>query len=83
MEVIQPKRSGKKATAILHIEVLVEIEESDSFYDMEEQANAKLRKHVVEGKGFYPMRASCETIHEGVTVQEMIQKTTINPKRGW
>ena len=82
MEVVQPKRTGKKATAIMVIEVLVEVEESDSFFDMEEQARAKLQKHVVEGIGFFPFRSRCETIHE-MPMQTIISSTTINPKRSW
>lgn len=82
MEVVEPKRSGKKATAIMVIEVLVEVEESESFYDMEEQARAKLQKHVVEGKGFFPFRIHCETVHE-MPIQTVISSMTINPRRGW
>ena len=82
MEVVQPKRTGKKATAIMVIEVLVEVEESESFYDMEEQALAKLQKHVVEGRGFFPFRVHCETVHE-MPLETVIGSTTINPKRRW
>ena len=82
MEVIEPKRTGKKATAIMVIEVLVEVEESESFYDMEAQAKAKLQKHVVEGRGFFPYRIHCETIHE-LPMDLVIGTTTINPRRSW
>jgi len=82
MEVVEPKRTGRKATAIMVIEVLVEVEESESFYDMEEQARVKLQKHVVEGNGFYPFRSHCETIHE-MPINRVIDSTTINPRRSW
>lgn len=82
MEVVEPRRTGRKATAIMVIEVLVEVEESESFYDMEEQAKTKLQKHVVEGKGFFPFRSYCETIHE-MPINHVIDSTTINPRRSW
>jgi len=69
-----------KATVIMAIEVLVEVEGSESFYDMEEQAREKLKKHVIEGRGFFPFRMHCETIHE-MPMETVINHTTINPKR--
>lgn len=82
MEVVEPKRTGKKATAVMVIEVLVEVDESESYYDMEAQAKEKIQKHVVEGKGFFPFRSHCEIIHEH-PIEVSINTMTINPKRGW
>lgn len=83
MDVMPPKRSGKKAVVFKMIEVLVEVEESDSYYDMVEQADEKLRKHVVDGKGFIPYRSTTTMIQESTTVNELVQKLTIQPGRGW
>jgi hypothetical protein len=82
MEIVPPKRTGKKATAIMTVEVLVEIEESESYYDMEQQAHDKLRKHVVDGRGFLPFGARVKMIEE-FPLDTIVQKTTINPRRSW
>lgn len=78
-----PKRSGRKAVVFMKADVLVEVEESDDFYDMIQQAHDKLSKHVVPGKGFMPFRASVDMVHDDTTVEELSRKLTIQPGTGW
>jgi len=82
-ELLKPTRTGKKAVVTMKIEVLVEVEESDDYYDMVEQAETKLGKHVVVGKGFFPFRKAADMVQDGTTVDELIQRLTVQPGTGW
>jgi hypothetical protein len=82
-QVVPPKRSGKKAVVFMKMDVLVEVEESNDYYDMINQAEEKLKKHVVSGKGFFPFRHNADMVQDNSTVDDMIQKLTVQPGTGW
>lgn len=83
MSNFEPQKTDKKATVIVNIEVMVEVQETDGYFDMEEQAKEQIRKRVLEVKGFYPFRMHCETIHNDVTVDELKGHTIVHPGRRW
>jgi hypothetical protein len=82
-EFVPPKATGNRAVVAMTIDVLVEVQETDSWNDMVEQAKEDLRKRVVPGKGFLPFRSKADMIHDNTTVDHMQQRITIDPKRSW
>lgn len=82
-EIQRAKRSGKKAVVTMQIEVFVEVDESDNYYDMVQQAEDQLEKRVIPGKGFFPFRKNPYMVQDGITVDELIQKVTVQPGSGW
>lgn len=82
-EIVPPKATGKRAVVHMKIDVLVEVQETDSWTDMVEQAKEQLRKRVVDGKGFMPFRSRADAIHDNTTVERLSQKLTIHPKGSW
>lgn len=82
-EIVAPSRTGHKATAIMTIQVMVEVNETDDWNDMVNQAKDQLRKRVIEGKGFVPFRSTCETIHNDVEVEELKYHTIIEQRGKW
>jgi pentose-5-phosphate-3-epimerase len=79
----EPKRTGKKAVVFMKADLLVEVEASEDYYDMVEQAEAKIKRHVVEGAGFFPFRCSIDMVQDDVTVADLIRSLTIQPGTGW
>ena len=75
--------AGGKAVVFMRLDVLVEVDRLDEFYEMVEQAEINVAKHVVAGKGFFPFRHSTDMIEENVTVDEMLKKLTVQPGTGW
>jgi hypothetical protein len=78
-EFINP-RTGKKAVVIVDIRIMVEVEDSDMYHDMVQQAVEILPKRVVESKGFYPFRKEIIHVHPDVTVDELKQHTMVDPR---
>jgi hypothetical protein len=79
----KPQRTGKKATVAMKIEVYVEVEESDSYHDMVEQARIQLQKRVLPSKGFYPYSMESRQIYPDVLVDELKNATIVAPVRAW
>lgn len=82
-EVVPPKPTGNKATVIMQIAVMVEVNESDDYNHMVYQAKEQLRKRVVEGKGFFPFGSKAERIHNDVEVEELKYHTIVEPRSKW
>lgn len=82
-EVVPPKATGRRAVVHMVVDILVEVQETDSWTYMEEQAKTELRKRVLEGKGFLPFRSRAEMVHDGVTVDQLQHRITIHPQRGF
>lgn len=78
-----PVATGKKATVVMQVEIMVEVWETNCFNDMTRQAREQLRKRVVEGKGFVPFASKAERIHNDVEVDEMKYHTIVEPGRRW
>lgn len=75
--------TGKKATVALTIEVLVEIDETNSYqYDVE-VAKEMLQKRVIESPTFLPMRVKCDRMYSDVKVQELKNTLIIQPGQRW
>jgi hypothetical protein len=75
--------TGKKATVALTIEVLVEIDETNSYsYDVE-QAKEMLQKRVLESAVFLPTRVKCDRMYSDVRVQELKSTLIVNPNQRW
>lgn len=83
VELVPPRPTGNRAVVQVNITVLVEVQETDSWNDMVEQATEQLRKRVVEGKGFLPFRSQTELIHDKTTVDVLKGKLTIDPRKEW
>lgn len=83
MTIDNPKPTGNKATVMMTVDIMVEVFETDDWHDMVLQAKEQLRKRLVEGKGFYPFRSRCETIHGDVEVEELKYHTTVAPQQRW
>jgi len=82
-EFVPPQPTGNRAVVHMTIDVLVEVQETDSWNDMVEQAKEELRKRIKEGKGFLPFRTKADMIHDNTTVDYIQQRITIDPKRSW
>lgn len=82
-EFVPPTPTGKKATVIMEVRIMVEVNETDSWNDMVNQAKEKLRKRVIEGKGFYPFEARAERIHNNVEVEELKYHTMVDSRGRW
>lgn len=82
-EVVPPTPTGRKATVIMQVEIMVEVNETDDYNDMVRQAKGALRKRVVEGKGFYPAASRAERIHNDVEVEELKYHTIVENRSRW
>lgn len=82
-ELVLPKPTGNKATVIMNVTVMVEVNETDDYGDMVNQAKDQLRKRVVEGKGFYPFGSRAECIHNDVEVEELKYHTVVDRRGKW
>lgn len=82
-EVVPPTPTGKKAVAVMDLQVFVEVNETDDYNDMVRQAKEQLQKRVIEGKGFFPFRSKCETIHPDVEVDELKYHTVVERRGKW
>jgi hypothetical protein len=82
-ELVPPSRTGKRATVVMKVEVMVEVYESDDWNDMVEQAKDQLNKRVIEAKGFYPYYAKARTIYTDVEVEDLKKRTYVEAKGRW
>jgi len=82
-EVVPPTRTGKKAVVELELRVLVEVNESDDFSDMANQAKDILNQRIVEAKTFYPFSSSAKTLHTNTTVDKMKQTIFVDWRCLW
>lgn len=82
-EFVPPTRTGKKAVVAMKIEVFVEVNESDDYNDMVEQAKDSLNKRVVEGHGFYPVSSRAERIHTNMKVSDLAHRTYVDGRGQW
>lgn len=82
-EVVPPTPLGRKAVAVMQVEILVEVNETDDWNDMVEQAKESLRKRVIEGKGFFPYKSKCELIHTDVEVDELKYHILVEKRSQW
>ncbi len=80
---MEPEKTGEKATVMLKVEIMVEVNETDEFYDMVEQAKAIAQKRILEAKGFFPFRAFAKIIHPGITVEELKNRTLVDITEEW
>ena len=67
----------------MQVEVLVEVLESENFYDMIEQAEGRLDELIRPSTGFMPYRKTPNMVQDNTTVQELIQRLTVQPGTGW
>lgn len=82
-EFVPATRTGKKAVVIMTVKVMVEVEESDDWNDMTEQAKNSLNGRIIEGKGFYPFSAKTDTIHTNLNVLDLKYRTFVDEKSRW
>lgn len=82
-EVVPPERTGKKATVMVQIEVMVEVADSDSFSDMVAQAREQLKIRVFPAKVFHPYRMHVHNVHRGYTVEQLRYGTVVEPSKAW
>jgi hypothetical protein len=73
---------AEKAVVFMKVDVLVEVDKSEDYYLMVEQAEQLLKKHVREGIGFFPFRSVVDMVDEGSTVKEVVNRLTIQPGTG-
>ena len=81
--IVPPKATGHKAVAMMTVQIMVEVDETDDYNDMVQQAKEQLRKRVIEGKGFCPFRSRCEYIHPDVEVDELKYQTIVDTRSQW
>lgn len=77
----QPTR--KKSVVAMNIQVLVEVDETESYHDMVEQAKLELGKRVVEARTFLPTRMKSDRIYSDVTVAELKTALVVTPNERW
>lgn len=82
-EVVAPQRSGKKATVVMQVEMYIEVNETDDWNDMVEQAKTQLRERIYPTKTFHPFRSKCDTIHNDVEVEELKYHTIVRNPEKW
>lgn len=82
-EVIPPTRTGKKAIVAMKLEILVEVNESDDYNDMVNQAKDVLNSRIIESNTFYPVSATAERIHTNMKVQDLKYRTFVDERRRW
>ena len=82
VEVVPPKPTGNRAVALMRVDILVEVQETDSYSDMVQQARDIIFERVLEGKGFLPFRSECVIIHDNTTVDVLKHRLTIDPQDG-
>lgn len=82
-QIVPPTRTGHKATLMMQIDVMVEVNETDDYNDMVRQAKEALRKRVVESKGFYPFRSQCIALHPEVEVDDLRYQTEVQGGTKW
>jgi hypothetical protein len=80
---VPPTRTGKKAVVIMQVEVMVEVQESDDWNDMAEQAKDQLNKRIVESKGFYPYYARARTVYTDTEVEDFRNRTYVEERGRW
>ena len=81
--IVPPNRTGKKATLMMTVQIMVEVDETDDRNNMIWQAKEQLRKRIVPAKGFEPFRSQCETIHPEVEVEDLKYQTEVGYSRQW
>lgn len=83
VEVVAPQKTGKKATVMMDVQMMIEVDETDDWNDMVEQAKEQLRKRIHPTKTFYPFRSTCSTIHTDVEVEELRYHTIVGRGQKW
>lgn len=81
--IVPPRATGRKATVVMNVAIMVEVFETDQYSDMVNQAKEQLRKRVIEGKGFFPFEARAERIHNDVEVDELKYHTVVDNVGRW
>ena len=80
---MEAERTGEKAVVMVKLEVMVEVEETDEFHDMVEQAKKIVNQRILEGQGFFPYRILSDMVHPGITVEELKVRTIVTPSEEW
>ena len=76
-EVVPPALTGKKAVVLLKVGVMVEVNESDDWTHMVNQAKDEVARRVVDSKIFYPYSAEVEALHTDMEVDDLRYRTYV------